>query len=147
MTCDHKFIGSNHCLKCGWEAPGYAANPTKPAAPTAEPVDLDWFESAATGIIAETDEAASWTGDTESATPVADALPLIITELRHHRANAAEAEARGARMVLSELSQLVKTKKWLDQAGGKEAAWGRAYNEAARALERKYAQKGQDGIG
>lgn len=24
MTCDHKFIGSNHCLKCGWQLPGVA---------------------------------------------------------------------------------------------------------------------------
>lgn len=45
MTCDHKFIDSNHCLKCGWESPKYASRPTKPqganASATTVKMDID----------------------------------------------------------------------------------------------------------
>jgi len=44
--------------------------------------------------------------------------------------------------VLRELQSLVQTNKWLDLMGSKEAAWGRAYQEASKQLVEKYTQPG-----
>jgi hypothetical protein len=30
MTCDHKFIDSKRCLKCGWEPPARSSQPPAP---------------------------------------------------------------------------------------------------------------------
>lgn len=54
-------------------------------------------------------------------------------------------DAAVALRVLHELQSLIQTNKWLDLMGRKEAAWGRAYQEASKQLLDMYAKAG--GVG
>ena len=68
--------------------------------------------------------------------------PCLIRALTIERialARCREKLAGAQRATLTELAQLVRMSKWFDATVSKESAWGRAYNDASRELEKKYA--------